>query len=223
MKLVNITKRFGIHTVFSDFNLELKDNSITCFLGPSGSGKTTLLNIIAGLTDFEGKIDINNDKISYIFQTQRLLNNLTVEDNLLYVLKNCGFSKEEISAKISEMLKKVKLEDNKDMYPRQLSGGMAQRVSLARAFVYPGKILLMDEPFKGLDISLKKHIISTFQNLYEKDPKTTVFVTHDLEEALILGDRIIVIGEGGKVIFDEENDKSPEAVLSLRERVYRII
>jgi NitT/TauT family transport system ATP-binding protein len=166
--------------------------------------------------------------ISYIFQNQRLLNNLTVEKNLEYVLKNSGIDKKEIPQKIEEMLKKVKLEDNAKMYPKQLSGGMSQRVSLARAFVYPSKILLMDEPFKGLDISLKKHIIATFKELYSYDAKTTIFVTHDIEEALMLGDRILVLGDNGKIILDREIaesifERKISAMGELREDIYKII
>ncbi|HKL73890.1 MAG TPA: ATP-binding cassette domain-containing protein, partial [Clostridia bacterium] len=96
MILKNITKRYGDNTVFSNFNLTIEDNRITSILGKSGCGKTTLLNIIAKLTEYEGSIDIDNEKISYIFQNQRLLNNLTVEGNLRYVLNSCNFTKDEI-------------------------------------------------------------------------------------------------------------------------------
>lgn len=224
MILNNISKSYGDNIVFSNFNLILKDNSITCILGKSGCGKTTLLNIIANLTHFEGNIDTSGQRISYIFQNQRLLNNLTVEENLNFVLKNCNFSKTEIEQKIAEILKLVKLENNAKAYPRKLSGGMAQRVSLARAFVYPSKILLMDEPFKGLDISLKKHIMATFKTLYESSPKTTVFVTHDIEEALILADRIIVMGDLGSILLDREiNSRENEFISVLRDDIYKII
>ncbi len=110
------------------------------------------------------------------------------------------------------------------MYPKQLSGGMAQRVSLARAFVYPSKILLMDEPFKGLDISLKKHIIKIFQDLFNNDKKTTIFVTHDIEEALLLADRIIVLGDGGIILLDKELESRDDALISnLRRNIYKIM
>lgn len=228
MKLTNITKRYGSNTVFENFNLDIAENKITCILGKSGCGKTTLLNIIAKLTSYEGSISVTDERISYIFQNQRLLNNLTVSKNLEYVLKSCNYSKEEIEQKIKNIIKIVKLEESVDMYPKQLSGGMAQRVSLARAFVYPSRIILMDEPFKGLDISLKKYIISTFKDLYLTDPKTTVFVTHDIEEALQLGDRIIVLGDNGAILLDKTISESvferETAKLSdLREEIYKII
>ncbi|NLL56563.1 MAG: ABC transporter ATP-binding protein [Clostridiales bacterium] len=224
MKLTSITKRYDDNTVFDNFNLTIQDNKITCILGKSGCGKTTLLNIIAHLTDYQGKTDVENEKISYIFQNQRLLNNLTVAGNLRYVLKNCNFSSNEIEEKINDILKLVKLKENKHMYPKQLSGGMAQRVSLARAFVYPSKILLMDEPFKGLDISLKKHIIKIFQDLFNNDKKTTIFVTHDIEEALLLADRIIVLGDGGIILLDKELESRDDALISnLRRNIYKIM
>jgi NitT/TauT family transport system ATP-binding protein len=224
MKLNNISKHYGNNTVFSDFSLDIEDNKITCILGKSGCGKTTLLNILANLTAYEGTTDVENEKISYIFQNQRLLSNLTVDGNLRYVLKNCNLSQIEIDEQIKEILKLVKLEENSKMYPRQLSGGMAQRVSLARAFVYPSNILLMDEPFKGLDISLKKHIVETFKNLYKTHKKTTVFVTHDIEEALLLGDRVIILGDKGKILFDKDvTDRNLAAINKLREDIYKIV
>lgn len=224
MILNNISKRYGDNVVFSNFNLNIEDNKITCILGKSGCGKTTLLNIIAHLTEYDGTTNVENEKISYIFQNQRLLSNLTVEQNLQYVLKNCDFSKSEIDEKITEILKLVKLDNNSKMYPKQLSGGMAQRVSLARAFVYPSKILLMDEPFKGLDISLKKHIIEIFKSLYDRHKKTTIFVTHDIEEAMLLGDRIIILGDSGKILWDKNVSSRENAILNkLREDIYKII
>lgn len=224
MILKNITKRYGDNTVFSNFNLTIEDNRITSILGKSGCGKTTLLNIIAKLTEYEGSIDIDNEKISYIFQNQRLLNNLTVEGNLRYVLNSCNFTKDEIEQKVTDILKMVKLDGNAKMYPKELSGGMAQRVSLARAFVYPSKILLMDEPFKGLDISLKKHIINIFKSLYQTHKKTTIFVTHDIEEALLIADRIIVLGDNGVTLLDRDIiDRESTFIASLRKDIFNII
>lgn len=224
MILKNITKRYGDNTVFSNFNLTIEDNRITSILGKSGCGKTTLLNIIAKLTEYEGSIDIDNEKISYIFQNLRLLNNLTVEGNLRYVLNSCNFTKDEIEQKVTDILKMVKLDGNAKMYPKELSGGMAQRVSLARAFVYPSKILLMDEPFKGLDISLKKHIINIFKSLYQTHKKTTIFVTHDIEEALLIADRIIVLGDNGVTLLDRDIiDRESTFIASLRKDIFNII
>ncbi|NCA91988.1 ABC transporter ATP-binding protein [bacterium] len=202
MLLSNITKKYGDLTVFDDFSIDFVEGEVCGILGASGCGKTTLLNIIAGITDYQGKIDTKY-KTSYIFQSTRLLDNLTVFKNLEYVLSGSGLSKEEVSCKIELMLKSVSLWEERNKYPRQLSGGMRQRVSLARAFIYDAPVLLMDEPFKGLDISLKKQIVSLFNRLLQTYKKTTIFVTHDLDDAIALCDRIIVLGIGGKIIIDE--------------------
>ncbi len=203
MQLNNITKKYGELTVFNDFSINFAEGEVCGILGASGCGKTTLLNIIAGITDFHGKID-EIKKISYIFQSTRLLDNLTAYKNLEYVLLGGGYTKEEIAKKIEEMLRSVNLWEERNKYPRQLSGGMRQRVSLARAFIFDAPVLLMDEPFKGLDISLKKQILILFDKLLKTYKKTTIFVTHDLDDAINLCDRIIVLGLGGKIIVDEK-------------------
>ncbi|MGN1042296.1 MAG: ABC transporter ATP-binding protein [Christensenellales bacterium] len=224
MKLKNISKSFGDNKIFSNFDIEFSEGKITAVLGPSGCGKTTLLNIISGLTDFSGKREINpikknetevvksisdcdkSERISYMFQSLRLIPNLTVYGNLEYVLKDIR-NKNERRETIFDILKKVELFDKKDAYPSELSGGMAQRAALARAFVYAAPLLLMDEPFKGLDVSLKKRVIDVFVKLYSDDGRTVVFVTHDIDEALLLADRIIVLKKGGEIIFDGVIDK----------------
>ncbi len=202
MQLSNITKKYGDLAVFQDFSIKFVEGEVCGILGASGCGKTTLLNIIAGITDFQGQLDTRG-KISYIFQSTRLLDNLTVYKNLEYVLSGNGYSKEELNSKIESMLKSVNLWEERSKYPRQLSGGMSQRVSLARAFIYDAPVLLMDEPFKGLDISLKKQILTLFNKLLLSYKKTTIFVTHDLDDAINLCDRIIVLGDSGKIILDE--------------------
>ena len=202
MKLISVSKSYGDNVVLDKFCLEAEEKKILAVLGSSGCGKTTLLNIISGLTDFQGAVEKSGNKISYIFQNKRLLPNLTVYKNIEFVLKNV-YSKEKIPCIIDEILRKVELYDSRNLYPSELSGGMGQRVSLARAFAYPSDILLMDEPFKALDISLKKRIIETFNSLYRTDRRTTVFVTHDIEEAFAVADRIIVLQKGGNILADE--------------------
>ena len=201
MRLKNIKKSYGDKVIFDNFDIKFEQCKITAVLGRSGCGKTTLLNIICGSTDFAGEVE-RPDKISYIFQSQRLVPNLTVYKNLEYVLSYIR-DKNEKNKRIEEVLRMVEMYDERGKYPSQLSGGMAQRVSLARAFVYDAPLMLMDEPFKGLDVSLKKRIIDVFKKLYERDKRTVVFVTHDIDEALFLADRIIVLEEGGKVVYDK--------------------
>jgi len=189
----DFSKTYEKETVYSNFNLELKEGKITSVLGGSGSGKTTLLNAVGGIIGYQGEIrGIPND-ISYIFQNQILLPNLTVYKNIEYVLLSKIKDKKARHQKIIDTLASVGLEGSIDKYPSELSTGMAQRVSMARAFAYPAPLILMDEPFRGLDIGLKNRLISVFTSLWEKEKRTVLFVTHNIDEALLLSDRIIVI------------------------------
>lgn len=194
--LQNITKRYGDKTVYSGLNLTLKEGEVTALLGPSGCGKTTLLNILGGLTPCEGKVTAPVE-VSYLFQSDRLLPNLKVLDNLLYVLGDRPHAREQAL----RVLSLVEMEGEADRYPRELSGGMAQRVAMARAFCFPSELLLMDEPFRNLDFALKLRLMRVFETLRTEMPRTCLFVTHDLEEALMLGDRVLIMREG-KLIAD---------------------
>jgi NitT/TauT family transport system ATP-binding protein len=157
--------------------------------GPSGCGKTTLLNAVAGLVDTKGIVELPG-KLSYIFQEDRLLPWMTVFDNVAYVLKK-DMDEETLKKRVLHYLEMVGLIDYKDDYPDKLSGGMKRRVSIARAFAYPSDVLLMDEPFKGLDRDLKEQIMKDFQKLWEEDKRTVIFVTHDLYEAEFLGTKML--------------------------------
>ena len=227
MILQHIQKKYDENIVFSDFSLEIAENSIIAILGASGCGKTTLLNIIGGLTDYSGTIKKEPGNISYLFQTQRLIPNLTVEKNIDYVLRSY-LNKEERKKVIDDYLEKVGLTEYKRYYPAQLSGGMAQRVSIARAFAFDSTLLLMDEPFKGLDIALKKKIIEIFISLYEQSKRTTVFVTHDIDDALLLADRIVVLEKGGNISVDAFidtpiNKRDLSSFGDLRQKIYDAI
>lgn len=228
MRLININKNFGNLKVLENFDMSFPEGEITCLLGPSGCGKTTVLNVISGLVPFEGQTEGVAEKISYIFQNQRLLPNLTVYGNLDFVLRGAEGDKHKRQEKILELLSTVELEQRKDSYPSQLSGGMAQRVAMARAFVYPSSLLLMDEPFKGLDISLKKRLIAAFLKLWRKDKKTVVFVTHDIDEALLISDSVTLLSDRAKIIFrqnidypQEERQLSDERLMTVRTEIYR--
>lgn len=191
--LNNITKAYGVEKIFERFSLTFPENEISCVLGASGCGKTTLLNILAGITDSEGNVSGKPDSVSYVFQEPRLLDNLTVYDNLDYVLRQKCTDKQLRDAKIRKFLSLVEMENDAKKYPKELSGGMAQRVSLARAFAYDSGLLLMDEAFQGLDISLKTRLIKLFLRLWKEDKRTVVMVTHDIYEALLLADNVFVI------------------------------
>ena len=198
MKL-HISKTYGKQTVFEKFDLEIEEGKILCVLGESGGGKTTLLNILAGLTDYDGEIEGAPKKVGYIFQEPRLLPNLTVEENLRFV----GGTPE----KIDQLLEKTEMTACKDKKPRALSGGEKQRVAFARAFLSDGDALLLDEPFSSLDTALKIRLAQTFASLWKTSPKTTVFVTHDIEDACMLAHRVVVL-RGGKIALDLELENS---------------
>ena len=187
MKLC-VSKSYGEKKVFEDFRFEIGDGEIVAVLGKSGVGKTTLLNILAGLTSYDGSIDPLPEKVGYIFQEPRLLPNLTIAENLRFI----GGRDEDID----EILKKVELFELKNKRPKYLSGGEKQRVSIARAFLSNAKLLLLDEPFSSLDVALKIRLIATFTKLWQEKKPTVVFVTHDLDEALAISDRVIVLDDG---------------------------
>ncbi len=191
-----VGKKYGETTVYDGFSLEIEAGKITCLLGPSGCGKTTLLNMLAGLVQYQGKIENIPNRISYIFQEERLLPNLTVRQNIRFVL-----GKGASDAAIDSVLEKVELLDKADAYPSELSGGQAQRVSIARAFAYPSELILMDEPFSSLDTALKIRLIDVFVRLWREEKRTAVFVTHDAEEAYMLAHRAVVLN-GGAIAAD---------------------
>lgn len=197
-----VGKKYGEISVYDGFSLEIEAGKITCLLGPSGCGKTTLLNILAGLVPYEGEIRNIPRRISYIFQEERLLPNLTVRQNIRFVLGK-GARDEDIDS----VLEKVELRDKADAYPAELSGGQAQRVSIARAFLYPSELILMDEPFSSLDTALKIRLIDEFIRLWREEKRTAVFVTHDAEEAYMLAHRALILKNGAITAdFKEEGE-----------------
>lgn len=197
-------KKYGDKTVYKNFSLSVAEGKITCILGESGSGKTTLLNCVAGLSPFVGEIPAL--KCSCVFQTPRLVPNLTVLGNLRLVCNDENL--------ILKTLDDLHLSDKKDAYPKTLSGGQAQRVALARALVYGGEIMLLDEPFSSLDLKLKIEISALFKNLQRQKNITSLFVTHDADEALSLGDEIIVIKSGAIILKKERSQLTRDALIS---------
>lgn len=198
IEIRNLTKFYGGLCVYDGLNLSLDEGKITCILGESGSGKTTLLNYIASLTDCKGEMP--KLKCSYVFQSPYLVPNLTVFQNLKLVCKD--------ENKIFDIIKKVHLEEKINAYPVNLSGGQAQRVSLARAFLCESEIILMDEPFSSLDLKLKKEISQLFLAMWREEKRTAIFVTHSADEAAYLSHRILVIN-GGKISSDYTPETCP--------------
>lgn len=203
IEIKNLSKKYGDLSVYDNFNLSIEEGKIISILGESGSGKTTLLNCIAGLTSFEG--DIPKLKCSYVFQTPRLVPNLTVKGNLKLICKD--------EMKIKDMLLKVRLEDKAESFPIKLSGGQAQRVSLARTFLFDSDIVLMDEPLSSLDLRLKKEITDLFLSVWQDDKRTAIYVTHDVDEAVSVAHRIIVL-KGGKISYDVSPNLLPPRAIN---------
>lgn len=209
LKIQNLTVNYGKNVVYNNFNLQIEDGGVTCILGESGCGKTTLLNAVSRLVPFGG--EISPVEVSYVFQSPRLIPYISVLKNLTAA----GADKDEAAA----MLGKVGLGDKAGAYPMQLSGGEAQRVSLARAFLKPADLLLMDEPFSSLDLKTKLSVMDVFVKMREESGGSALFVTHDIDEALYLADRIIVL-RGGGIIGDFLNEKGQFGANSpLREKI----
>jgi sulfate/thiosulfate transport system ATP-binding protein len=218
----NVSKSFGSFQALQDIELEIKTGELVALLGPSGSGKTSLLRIIAGLeTADRGSIYFGSDEITdistkdrqvgFVFQHYALFRHMNVFENIAYGLKvrpkKTRPAKKDIDKKVHELLKLVKLEELAKRYPAQLSGGQKQRVALARALAVEPKVLLLDEPFGALDAKVRKDLRRWLRNLHDEFHITSIFVTHDQEEALDVADRIVVMN-GGKV----EQIGSPEEV-----------
>ncbi|WP_238915356.1 ABC transporter ATP-binding protein [Clostridium sp. YIM B02555] len=216
----NLNKAYGSEQIFKNFNIEFSGDNINCIVGKSGCGKSTLLNIIAGLIDIQGG-EINGaalSDISYIFQEDRLIEWLNVKENLELTLKKY-FDSSILGAKIDEVLELVGIYDIKNKYPNELSGGMRQRINIARAFGKPSKIILMDEPFKSLDYKLKYTIIDEFKNLLNKEKRMVILVTHDLDEAIYFQGNIFVFSNKPVIIAGQFNSD----LKNCKEEILRII
>lgn len=190
---LRVGKRYLDKVVFARLDLEIRFGEILCVLGPSGVGKTTLLRMLAGLTDYDGEIFNLPENVGYIFQEPRLIPHLTVAGNLAYVGVETG--------KIDGILEKCGLLSCKNQKASTLSGGEKQRVAFARAFANRANLLLLDEPFSSLDIALKMKLYQSFATLWSEDRPTSVLVTHDIEEALALAHRVVVLKDG-KIVCD---------------------
>jgi sulfate/thiosulfate transport system ATP-binding protein len=211
IEIINVSKTFDSYKALSDINLKINTGELVALLGPSGSGKTTLLRIIAGLeTSDEGSIIFDGEdntakstqdrKVGFVFQHYALFKHMTVFDNIAFGLKvrpsKVRPSKEAIAQKVQELLGLVKMEELAKRYPAQLSGGQRQRIALARALAVEPKVLLLDEPFGALDAKVRKDLRRWLRKLHDDYPITSVFVTHDQEEALDVADRIVILNQG---------------------------
>jgi len=207
LELNNVIKRFGATLVVRSFNLQVDQGEFISFLGPSGCGKTTTLRMIAGFeTPSEGDIKINHvdikntppnqRNVGMVFQSYALFPNMTVKDNIGFGLKVRGESSTIIEQRVNEMLELIHMEGFRDRYPYQISGGQQQRVALARALAIRPQVLLLDEPLSALDAKIRIRLRNEIRSIQRKLGITTIYVTHDQEEALSLSDRVVVMNEG---------------------------
>ena len=203
-----VTKRYGDFTALDDVSLVVPDGALTALLGPSGGGKTTLLRVIAGLeVPDAGTVSIDGEDITatparrrgvgFVFQHYAAFKHMTVRDNIAFGLKIRKREKPEIAARVDELLGLVHLSGFADRYPAQLSGGQRQRMALARALAVEPRVLLLDEPFGALDATVRKELRAWLRRLHDEVHVTTVFVTHDQEEAMEVAEQIVVVNEGG--------------------------
>ena len=198
IKFQNVEKSFNGLNVLKNISFEIKTDELAAVLGPSGSGKTTLLRLMAGtLKPDGGTIAVDSPRIGFIFQDHRLLPWRTAQDNIALVLRAAGKSKEEARKKARDWMDRLGLEGFYDYYPGQLSGGMMQRVSIARAFAIEPEIMLMDEPFSSLDAGLADALLKDLKQVLREYRATTVYVTHDPLEAISLAERIFHLTPAG--------------------------
>ncbi|MGA2127360.1 MAG: sulfate ABC transporter ATP-binding protein [Xanthobacteraceae bacterium] len=209
--VVNVTRRFDAFTALAAVDLEIRSGELLALLGPSGSGKTTLLRIIAGLDwpdDGEIRFDgtdalsrsVGERGVGFVFQHYALFRHMRVFDNVAFGLRvrprRQRQTEDEIRARVGKLLDLVRISGLADRYPRQLSGGERQRVALARALAIEPRVLLLDEPFGALDAKVRKELRRWLRNLHDEIHLTSVFVTHDQEEALEVADRVVVMNRG---------------------------
>ncbi len=207
IQIKNISKRFGNFVALDNVSLDVPDGSLVALLGPSGSGKTTLLRIIAGLEFPDQGSVLNRErdithrtarsrKVGFVFQHYALFRHMTIADNIGYGLRVRGVRRAERQARVAELMKLIRLEGFESRYPAQLSGGQRQRVALARALAARPKVLLLDEPFGALDAKVRQELRQWIRRLHDEIQVTSIFVTHDQEEAFEVADHVVVMSNG---------------------------
>ncbi|WP_369312176.1 ABC transporter ATP-binding protein [Providencia rettgeri] len=203
----NLAKSFGANRVFTDIQFTIEKGEFITLLGPSGCGKSTLLRCIAGLEQLNsGELYIHRQNVTHqaaqqrgvgmVFQSYALFPNMTVADNIAFGLKMRKVNGSERAKAVSEVIEMVELQGKEHQYPHQLSGGQRQRVALARALVMKPQILLLDEPLSALDARIRKHLRQQIRQIQRELGLTTIFVTHDQDEAMIMSDRIFLMDKG---------------------------
>lgn len=223
----NISKSFGEKEVLKDVSVVLKENELVCLLGVSGAGKTTLFNIIAGLLAPDcGEVMLEGNEvtnqagnISYMLQKDLLLPYKTIEDNISLPLIIKGMKKRDARNKVAEYFEEFGLEGTQKLYPASLSGGMRQRAALLRTYLFSDQVALLDEPFSALDMITKGKIHRWYLEIMEKIKLSTLFITHDIDEAILLSDRIYLLtGSPGQITkeikIEEKRPRDDEFLLT---------
>ena len=217
LSITNVNKKINGKNILTDINLNISKGEFLVLLGESGCGKTTLLRIISGIEkNYEGSIYIEEENITklqpfkrnfgMVFQNYALFPNMTVEKNITYGLYNKGYAKKEIEEKLEYILNLVGLCNFKNKYPSQLSGGQQQRVALARTLILSPRVLLLDEPLSALDYNVRVKIREEIKKIQKNLGITTIMVTHDQEEALVMGDKIAIMKDSRIVQVDKPNE-----------------
>ncbi len=207
VKINNVVKRFGDFTALHELNLEIQEGEFLSLLGPSGCGKTTTLRLIAGfIQPTQGSIILGDQdvtqvapqhrEIGMVFQDYALFPHMTIADNIGFGLRERGYPKEQIRARVGDLLDLIRLAEVGERYPAEVSGGQQQRIAVARAVAYPPKVLLMDEPLGALDLKLRETMQVELRRIQQELKITTVYVTHDQTEAMNMSDRIVVMNTG---------------------------
>ena len=208
LEVRSVSKSFDGKPVLENISITLKEGELVCLLGVSGGGKTTLFNVISGLVEpDEGSVFLNGEdrtgkpgRVSYMLQKDMLLPYRTIQDNVALPLMLRGMKKSLARAKASELFEQFGLEGTQEQYPAQLSGGMRQRAALLRTYLFSGDVALLDEPFSALDTITKSAIHRWYLDVMERIRLSTLFITHDIDEAILLSDRIYVLtGQPGRI------------------------
>ena len=202
LKLINVSHSFGASAVFEDLCVEIKRGEFVSIVGPSGCGKTTLLNLMSGFYKPTAGTVVREGRTRMVYQSDGLFPWLTVKENIALGLRHLAYDKER-QAQLKDLLNLIRLEGFEEHYPHQLSGGMRQRVELARALAGETDVLLMDEPFSSLDYQTRLRMRRMLVRVLMERPRTVVFVTHDIEEAAQLADRILVLSERPARLINE--------------------
>ncbi len=234
----NLTKKFGDLLVLDNISFDVKKGEFLCVVGPTGCGKTTFLNCLTNLYKItDGSILVNGEpvnlkkhNVAYIFQENSVMQWLTVEKNIAFGLATKNLTKEEKQKSVEEFMEIVGLTEYRNYYPRQLSASMIQRVSIARAFASQPELLLMDEPYGQLDLILKYKLEDELIKLWERTGTTVIFITHNIEEAVYMGNRVLVLTNKPTTVkkfididIQHPRDISSDAFVSLRNEVTDLI